>query len=340
MHSMDKEVERKIVAILKILSREREPVGASYISRALKDFGIELTERAVRYHLKIMDERGLTEGRGKQGRLILEKGREELENALVSDKVGMVITKILNLSYETTFDVNRREGKIILNISLLPQERLEEALVAMKDVFQAKLCTSDLVAIARPGEILGGMEVPPGKIAIGTICSVTIDGILLKQGIPVDSKFGGILQIGKFKPLRFTDLISYEGSSLDPHEIFLKSGMVYVRDAAIRGEGKMLAGFREIAAVSQDRVQVILEQLASIGIYGVLLMGKPSQTVLGIPVGVDRVGMVVAGGLNPIAAVEEVGISTESKALSTLIDYRELRSFWSILSGMEQKAGT
>jgi repressor of nif and glnA expression len=333
---MDREVERKMIAILKILSREREPMGASYISRALKDFGIELTERAVRYHLKIMDERGLTEGRGKQGRLITQKGREELENALVSDKVGMVITKILNLSYQTTFDIGRREGKIILNISLIPQESLEKALLAMKDVFQAKLCTSDLIAIARSGEKLGEVEIPLGRVGIGTVCSVTIDGILLKQGIPVDSKFGGILQIGKFKPLRFTDLISYEGSSLDPHEIFLKSGMVYVRDAAIRGEGKMLAGFREIAAVSQDRVQVILEQLASIGIYGVLLMGKPSQTVLGIPVGVDRVGMVVAGGLNPIAAVEEMGIPTESKALSTLIDYQQLTSFWNVFEQEER----
>lgn len=327
---MDREVERKIVGILKILSKEREPVGASLISASLKDFGVELSERAVRYHLKLMDERGLTEGKGKLGRLITERGREELENALVSDKVGMVITKILNLSYQTTFDVNRREGRIILNISLLPEESMEKALIAMRDAFQAKLCTSDLVAIAHSGQRLGEMEVPSGRVGIGTVCSVTIDGILLKQGIPVDSKFGGILQIVKHKPVRFTDLISYEGSSLDPHEIFLKSRMTNVGGAAVRGEGKMLASFREIAAVSQDRVQAILEELAAAGIYGVLLMGKPSQSVVGVPVGVDRVGMVVAGGLNPIAAVEEMGIPTESKALSTLIDYRQLRSFWNV----------
>lgn len=337
---MNREVERKVAAILRILSKESEPVGASLISKGLKDFGIELTERAVRYHLKIMDERGLTEGRGRKGRLITEKGREELENALVSDKVGMVITRIMNLSYLTTFDIGTRKGEVILNISLIPQENLEQALVAMKDVFQAKLCTSNLIAIARPGERLGEMEVPLGKVGIGTVCSVTIDGVLLKNGMPVDSKFGGILQIDEFKPSRFTDLISYEGSSLDPHEIFLKSRMINVRDAAILGKGKILAGFREIAAVSHDGVKAVLEQLAGAGIYGVLLMGKPSQPAIGIPVGVDRVGIVVAGGLNPIAAAEEVGIPTESKALSTLIDYRKLRSFWDILPSKEKEAGT
>ncbi len=112
-----------------------------------------------------------------------------------------------------------------------------------------------------------------------------------------------------------------------------------MRDAATLGEGKVLAGFREIAAVSLDRVQNILKQLVEAGIYGVLTIGKPSQPVVGIPVGVDRVGMVVAGGLNPLSAVEEAGIPTESKALSTLIDYKKLRSFWSVISDEHQETG-
>jgi len=37
-----------------------------------------------------------------------------------------------------------------------------------------------------------------------------------------------------------------------------------------------------------------------------------------------RVGLIIAGGLNPIAAVEESGIPTTNDALNTLLDWKEL----------------
>jgi len=42
-------------------------------------------------------------------------------------------------------------------------------------------------------------------------CSVTINGIFLKAGIPVTSRFGGVVEIVDGKPERFISLISYEG---------------------------------------------------------------------------------------------------------------------------------
>ena len=47
------EVERKALSILKVLSYSQEPLGARVIARHLKDHGVELGERAVRYHLKL-----------------------------------------------------------------------------------------------------------------------------------------------------------------------------------------------------------------------------------------------------------------------------------------------
>ena len=67
------EVERKVISILRALSDSREPLGARIIACRLKDFGIELGERAVRYHLKMMDERGLTQLVGREGRVIIRK---------------------------------------------------------------------------------------------------------------------------------------------------------------------------------------------------------------------------------------------------------------------------
>ncbi|HCG98663.1 MAG TPA: hypothetical protein DE036_02330, partial [Actinobacteria bacterium] len=43
-----------------------------------------------------------------------------------------------------------------------------------------------------------------------------------------------------------------------------------------------------------------------------------------------RMGLVVMGGLNPLAALEESGIKTDSKAMSTLIDFDRLVSFWNL----------
>ena len=38
----------------------------------------------------------------------------------------------------------------------------------------------------------------------------------------------------------------------------------------------------------------------------------------------NKIGMVLLGGLNPVAAVEEAGIETENYAMSTVMEYREL----------------
>ena len=88
------DVERKVLAILKALRDFREPLGARVISQRLKAFGVDLGERAVRYHLKWMDERGLTELVGRDGRLITGRGIKELGDALVRDKVGFVFARI------------------------------------------------------------------------------------------------------------------------------------------------------------------------------------------------------------------------------------------------------
>ena len=115
------EVERKVLAILKILSESTEPMGARVIAQRLQDYGVDLKERAVRYHLKIMDERGLTRLIGRDGRLITESGIEELKSALVSDKIGFVIGKIELLAYQTTFDWKKRRGQVPINVSLFPK---------------------------------------------------------------------------------------------------------------------------------------------------------------------------------------------------------------------------
>ena len=47
--------------------------------------------------------------------------------------------------------------------------------------------------------------------------------------------------------------------------------------------------------------------------------------MLDLPVGLDRVGLVVVAGLTPMAAASEQGIEIEHHALSTTCDYALLR---------------
>ena len=324
------EVERKVIAILRILSQSNEPLGARVISHHLKDYGIELSERAVRYHLKLMDERGFTQSVGRDGRLITQLGLEELENALVSDKVGFVASKIELLAYQTDFDVDKREGKVPVNVSLLPEERFQEAIEAMKSVFQAGICVSELVAIARQGERLGGLVVPQGKVGLATVCSIIINGALLRAGVPVDAKFGGILQIKNHKPLRFVELIQYSGSSLDPSEIFIASKMTSVGRVAREGEGRILANFREIPALCQPVAEKVIAGLKQTDLDGLIVMGEISKSVCEVPVEVNKVGMILAGGLNPVAAAVESGIEVENRAMSTVMEYQDLIKFWEL----------
>jgi len=321
------EVERKVISILRILSESPEPVGARIIARHLKECGIELSERAVRYHLKLMDERGLTRLVGRDGRLITRQGIEELKSALVKDKVGFVISRIELLAFRTDFDWKTHTGLIPVNVSFFPKEKFKRAIQAMSPAFKAGLCVSDLVALAQEGERLGELTVPQGRTGLATVCSIVVNGALLKAGVPMDSRFGGILEIRDHQPLRFVELIQYSGSSLDPSEIFIRGKMTAVGQAARQGNGKILANFREIPAICRPVTEEVLAGLRGAGLGGLLFMGDTSDPVYQIPMELNKIGMVIIGGLNPVAAAEEAGIEAENRAMSTLMEYRGLMKF-------------
>jgi repressor of nif and glnA expression len=322
---------KTMVAILRVLNKQSGKIcGSRAISKQLKMHGLDLTERTVRYHLRILDERGFTKVFGKEGRLITRKGKEELAQVHVSEKVGFIISKIETLSYLTDFDLDTQEGNIILNLSYFPEKKLAEAIKVMNPIFSSPYVMSNKVVLKRAGEKIGDVSVPKGQVGFGTICSVTINGIFLKKGIPVTSKFGGVLQINS-EPQRFTALIGYEGSSLDPLEIFIKSKMTDVYGAVKNQTGKILASFREIPVVSIEKAEQLKESLKMKGIGGILLIGNPNQALLEMPVSLDKAGMIIIGGLNPIAALEERGIVTVSKAMSTLFRFSELINFSNLL---------
>ena len=330
MEVVGSDAEGKLIAILKILSESSEPLGSITIARLLEQDGIFLSERGVRYHLRIADERGYTKPGGRDGRMITPEGRQEVKEALVQAQLGFVRERLEMLAYKTTFDPEKRAGQLPINTSLIDKDKFNETVSAMKGAFRAGICVSELVATAQEGEKLGSMFVPDGKIGFATVCSVTINGVLLKAGVPTEFRFGGVLEVKNSMPRRFVAIIDYSGTSLDPSEQFIRAKMTSVAEAAKTGNGKILGVFRTIPAPAREVVEEKIAMLREAGIGGIYALGNTSEPLCQIPVALNRIGVIQLGGLNPVAAAVEAGIEIENIAESGLIDFQQLRPVWEL----------
>jgi repressor of nif and glnA expression len=326
----NRDTARKTVAILKVLSESSDPLSSLTIARELKARGLDVSDRTVRYHLRISDKHGFTRLEHRRRRMITTAGLDELNSALIPEQVGFVSERISLVAFQTTFNASRRTGRLAINTSLFPAERFGQALEAMRDAFAAGLCTSELVAVACEGEKLGDVVVPEGRVGLATVCSAAITGVLLRAGIPMDSRFGGVLEVRNSEPRRFVAIINYSDSSLDPSEAYIRARMTGVREAATKGNGKILANFREIPAIARPLAESILSDLSEAGIHGVLRVGEASQPLCQIPAGLDKIPVIMLGGMNPIAAAHEAGIEADNFSESGTLDCGRLTSFWKL----------
>ncbi|MFC1735991.1 DUF128 domain-containing protein [Candidatus Hydrogenedentota bacterium] len=321
---MEPRTKRRMASILRVLREAGEPAGGQFISEKLRLSGIDMNERTVRNYLAETDARGWTVNLRRRGRSLTEAGISELDSALIIDKVGFVSARADALAYEMTFDPYTGMGKVILNISTVAAEHARSAVTEILKVYKAELGMGRKLAVATAGHWIGDYQVPEGRFALGTICSMSLNGAFLQANIATTSRFGGLLQLEQGKPERFTQIINYDGSSLDPLEIFIQGRMTSVAQAAATGFGVVGASFREIPVVAVAEAEKLSDKLKEIGLGGIFAMGRPNQPLLDIPVQPGRAGLIVCGGLNTLAAVEERGISTENSAMGALCPFDDL----------------
>ena len=322
-----RDVERKEVAILKILKDSPKPVGSRFIAHRLRDYGIDLNERAVRYHLRTMDERGLTHlVSHRRGRLVTRSGINELDSALVGDRLGSAMTNIQMLICQTSFDMEKLSGEVPINISLFPAEKFSQALEVMRSFCNTPVCASNLMFVAGKGEKLGDFKIPEGKVGFATLSNITISAVLLKTGIPLDFRFAGVLEIRNHGFHRFVDLIEYTGSSLNPYEVFLSIRMASVSEISRNGNGRILASFCELPAFALPRVEAVLKRLERVGIKSVARVGRISEPLCEIPVDAGKFGMILTDGLNLVVAAAEAGIEVENHAGCSTFDFAKMRA--------------
>ncbi|MBU4566829.1 MAG: DUF128 domain-containing protein [Desulfarculus sp.] len=329
---MDERSRRKILDVLRVLSESDKPLGGTRIAHALALAGKDMSQRTIRYYLSITDEEGLTQQVGRRGRQLTSVGRRELETAYVVDKVGFVAARAEALIFGMDFKLRQGRGKVVVNLSVLRAEDLPRAKAVMRRVFRAGYSLGDRLLIGRPGQKVGSYTPGPGEVVVATVCSIAINGVMLDEGVPMTNRFGGLLQVSDHKPLRFTQIINYDGTTLDPLEIFIKGRMTSVSQAVATGEGVIGASFREIPAPAAEKARRLAGRLERVGLGGIILVGRPGQPLLEVPLATGRVGLVVRGGLNPMAAVEEEGIVTTNRAFSQLLPFEQLSRWEEVLA--------
>jgi hypothetical protein len=317
------QIERKLIEIMRVISESEKPIGARNIADELNNRGYGIGERAVRYHLRILDERGFTKKYGYAGRKITELGRKELGDALIGDRLGFVITRIEELIYQTNYDIRSKEGDVIINLSYLDKDDFDDTVEIMKYAAESGVVISPRVRIFEEDSD-SDIYVPPGKIGIATVCSITFDGLLLKNGIPVKTSYGGLLQIENQENIRFLDLISYNGTSIDPIKIFLNRHATSVLDVMDNGTGRVLANMRQIPASAIEKAEEVLKLALESDISGSIMIGEPGEEVFGAPVDIGRSGIPVIVGINAIAAVEEAGIEVVTHPVSKVLEYKTM----------------
>jgi HTH-type transcriptional regulator, global nitrogen regulator NrpRI len=320
-HLLSPRSARARAAILKALDELGAPAGALKISELITGMGIPLQARSIRFHLLKMDREGLTQCVGKhEGRTITENGKRELARISVMRKVGFIGSRMDELGYRMTFDAGTRAGTVVSNVAIIDQRDMSRSLHYMKPVFSSGLSMGNRIAVRMAGGKVCGAEVPRGKMILSTICSVTINGVFLKSGIPVVSRFGGLLEMKHGSPHRFVELTEYQGTSIDPHKIFIMANMTRVAQYAVDGSGTIGVSFREFPSIAFDEVKKLVSSLRGANLNGVLAIGRPNCPLLDIPVSEGRAGLITIDGLNPIAALHEAGIPVELNPLSGLED--------------------
>lgn len=239
--------------------------------------------------------------------------------------IMFIISRIESMMYDVTFDPNKRQGKIIANTSIVNEADFQKVLGLFRQAVHSGLSVSPYVKVIFPGEKTGNLQLEKGKIGIATPCSITIDGVLLKAGIPVKPKFGGVVEIHDGSPLRFTDILTYDSTTIDPLDVLMSQELTSITEMINTGSGKILANLREAPMAARDRIEQVLDSLVEAGFSCILEVGEPNSDILGMQVGRDKLGIVIIGGTNPMALVQEHGIDISTHELSILLDIEEMR---------------
>jgi repressor of nif and glnA expression len=252
------------------------------------------------------------------------------EISMMTLPLKFVNHNIEDFAIQVTFNPAAGEGKVVYNLSLIKNEDLDFAISILKDANKTGVSVSGMVKFFSSGERVADFVIPKGCTGICTMCSITFDGLLIRRGIPINPIGGGVVEIEKRTPIRFTHIIMYEHTTIDPLQVLISQKTTSVTNVMRTGSGNILANIREFHMEAEPLVGMVLDELSSSSYSGILEVGMPNLSLLGVPVSPQYVGIAAVGGTNPMAAIREGGRWVQTQAMKGLMDIRlmdEIRNF-------------
>lgn len=292
--------EHKYIEILRILIDYQDPMGAKRLSELLAERGYVMTDRAVQYYLRYLDTRGFTEKIGNQGRILTKLGISETERALVDDRIGFVISKLERLAFLSSFDPESATGDVAYNLTIVPESVADPVLAIFDRVRDAGCSFFHGYSV-----LDNNPRVPDEHIGVVTICSITLDGVFQHHGIPVKVAYGGTIRMHKGSPVSFVDLIGYKGSTVDPLQLFINSGLTSINHYISSGSGDLLANVRQIPLGAEKEAKELSRLMQDCGFRFPLMMGR--REVFNLITDPHRISLVSFSGMNSIGAAAEDG---------------------------------
>ncbi|HUK92825.1 MAG TPA: NrpR regulatory domain-containing protein [Methanomicrobiales archaeon] len=309
--------ERKYLEILRILKEHQEPMGAKRLSEILAKRGFVLTDRAVQYYLRYLDEMGFTRKVGNTGRILTGEGIAETESALVGDRIGFIISKLERLAFRSTFDPATGTGDVAYNLSFVPEEEAAGVVRSFEKVSRAGYGFSPACKVLDRDP-----RVPDGQVGILSLCSITIDGVFQRSGIPVLMAYGGRVSFEKGEVKGFLDLIGYRGTTIDPLQLFISAGLTSIRGVVATGNGVAVANVREVPVPATGRVRELLAQMGQWGFTPPVGMGDRVFNLVQSP---HHISIVSFSGMNMVGYGVEEGYHIRTEIGAGNIQFSRLQ---------------
>ncbi|WP_266081066.1 NrpR regulatory domain-containing protein [Haladaptatus caseinilyticus] len=268
------------------------PIGSIRLVEQLQRRGYSIKGRTVRLLLSELDADGYTEKIPGKGRCLTKKGRSELRFGHVGGRLEQVRERIAVLTGQVTYNPFEDSGEIVSSAIDIPSSMVENALNTLNAL-------ADLPVAPIPVAI----ENPPSSAQSDDITrlffpsSITLDGVLLSQGITTQLQVAGIVEYhpnpdsapeqfaheGTLSTehggaiLRYTDAISGEGSTVDVADLLIEAGRSSIRPLLDGDDaGLVVVDNRELPLIRyEEALDIAAAVRAQLG--GVIDFRKPRE---------------------------------------------------------------
>lgn len=170
----------------------------------------------------------------------------EKEDIIVMNvPLKFVNQRIEDYAMQVTYDPKEDRGQVVYNLSVIRTPDLNKAVRVIKDVCRSGICASTMIRFEHSGARIEDYVIPEGMTGLMTICSTTLDGLLLNRGVPMNPVGGGVVEVEERVPRRFTHLIRYEYTTIDPLQVLISQEITSITRVMKSGNGNILANIRE-----------------------------------------------------------------------------------------------